>query len=307
MSASQLLVSKVRLCAGDPGTGQGAGRSAGLSESHALGKFPGCSPLAGSSQGPTDVHAPHRSRREGLRRAWGRRPKTSAGRASPRPGQGRSLARAPPEREATRCPLSVPATEGSSPAVSQGAAVEKATGERRVPRERPSWPSLRSSSSPSSAAGSQAPAASIALPAAATARHCAPSPARRGHMLRPRSPRPLGPAPAPPGHRRAARRARLVHPGHFAPRLTRKQELAQDTLWDLPVPSPPLQEWPDRGLKARVKAHLARGKKPRPSVTTFSGSSPGPGYQHKTVTRVTWTIKRFHPARSKLLEWIWDS
>lgn len=282
MSASQLLVSKVRLCAGDPGTGQGAGRSAGLSESHALlRKFPGCSPLAGSSQRPTDAHAPHRSRREGLRRAWGRRPKTSAGRASPRPGQGRSLARAPLERKATRCPLSVPATEGSSPAVSLGAAVERATGERRVPQERPSPPSLRSlrsSSHPSSAAGSQAPAASIALPAAAAARHCAPSPARRGHMLRPRSPRPLGPAPAPPGHRRAARRARSVHPGHFAPRLTRKQELAQDTLWDLPVPSPPLQEWSDRrrGLKARVKAHLARGKKPRLSVTTFSGSSPDP-------------------------------
>ncbi|XP_021066907.1 uncharacterized protein LOC110330939 [Mus pahari] len=201
-----------------------------------------------------------------------------------------------------------PRPRGSSPAVSQGAAVERAIGERRAPRERPSPPSLRSSSSrPSSAAGSQASAASIALPAAATARHCAPSPARRGHMLRPRSPRPLGPAPAPPGHHRAARRARLVHPGHFAPWLTRKQELAQDTVWDLPLPSPPLQEWPDLGLKTRVEAHLARGKKPRLSVTTFSGSSPGPGYQHKTVTRVTWTIKRFHPAQSKLSEWIWDS
>lgn len=192
-------------------------------------------------------------------------------------------------------------------AVSQGAAVERGIGESRAPRERPSPPSLRSSSSPSSAAGSQAPAASIALPAATTARHCAPSPARRGHMLRPRLPWPLGPSPAPPGHRRAARRAPLVHAGHFAPGLTRKQELAQDTVWDLPVPSPPLQEWPDLRLKARVEAHLARGKNPRLSVTTFSGSSPGPGYQHKTVTRVTWTIKRFHPAWSKLSEWIWDS
>lgn len=41
--------------------------------------------------------------------------------------------------------------------------------------------SLRSSTS--SAPASQAAAASIALPAAAAARHCAPGPARRGHML----------------------------------------------------------------------------------------------------------------------------
>lgn len=126
MSASQLLASEVQLCAGDPGTRQGAGRSAGLSGSHALGKFPGCSPPAGSSRAPTGAHAPHRSRGEGLRRAWGRSPKTSGGRASPRPAQGRSLPRAPPEREDTRCPLSAPATQGDSPAVSQGAAVERA-------------------------------------------------------------------------------------------------------------------------------------------------------------------------------------
>lgn len=137
---SQLLPSEVRLCAGDPGTGQGAGRSAGLSGSHALGKFSGCSPPAGYSQGPTDAYAPHRSRREGLRRGWGGRPKTSAGRASPRPGQGRSLARAPPEREATHCPLSVPATEGSSPAISPGAAVERAMASAVHPGNVPARP-----------------------------------------------------------------------------------------------------------------------------------------------------------------------
>nr|BAC31529.1 unnamed protein product [Mus musculus] len=236
-------------------------------------------------------------------------PKTSAGRASPRPGQGRSLARAPPEREATRCPLYVllrrrrrahlrfrrapPWREGLARAARPG----------NVPARRAS----AAAAAPAARPALKRPAASIALPAATTARHCAPSPARRGHMLRPRLPWPLGPSPAPPGHRRAARRAPLVHAGHFAPGLTRKQELAQDTVWDLPVPSPPLQEWPDLRLKARVEAHLARGKNPRLSVTTFSGSSPGPGYQHKTVTRVTWTIKRFHPAWSKLSEWIWDS
>lgn len=148
MSGSQLLPSEVRLCAGDPGTGQGAGRSAGLSGSHALGKFSGCSPPAGYSQGPTDAYAPHRSRREGLRRGWGGRPKTSAGRASPRPGQGRSLARAPPEREATRCPLSVPATEGSSPAVSPGAAVERAMASAAHPGNVPARPASAAAAAP---------------------------------------------------------------------------------------------------------------------------------------------------------------
>lgn len=63
---------------GNPGTGQGAGRGAGLSGSHALGKFPGCSPSADSSRGPTGAHAPHRSGGQGTApRAWGRRPKTS--------------------------------------------------------------------------------------------------------------------------------------------------------------------------------------------------------------------------------------
>lgn len=223
MSASQLLASEVRLCAGDPGAGQGAGRSAGLSGSHALGKFPGCSPPAGSSRAPTGAHAPHRSRGEGLRRAWGRGPKTSGGRASPRPAQGRSLPRAPPEREATRCPLSVPATEGDSPAVSQGAAVERAMASAARPGNVPAR------RAPAAAAAAAAPAARPALrrprppllspppPPRGTAR---PAPravvtcsarARLGHS---------DPRPPPPGDRYAARRARLVHPGHFASRLT---------------------------------------------------------------------------------------
>lgn len=181
VSASRLLASEVRLCAGDPGTGQGAGRSAGLSGSHALGKFPGYSPLAGSSLGPTDAHAPHRSRGEGMRCAGGRRPETSAGRASPRPGQGRSLPRAPSEREATYCPLSVPATEGSSPAVSPGADVERAMASAARPG---SVPARRTS-------------AAVAAPAA---------PAARPALRRPRPPL-LSLPPPPRGTARPAPRA----------------------------------------------------------------------------------------------------
>lgn len=86
------------------------------------------------------------------------------------------------------------------------------------------------------------------------------------------SPRPLGPAPAPPGDRRAARRAarraRMARCGRF--RTDPKPELVQGSVREVPLPSP-LQERSDRGLRARVEVHLARGKKPRPSVTTPSG------------------------------------
>lgn len=196
-SASQLLATEVGLCAGDLGAGQGAGRSAELSGSHALGKFPGCSPPAGSSRAPTGAHAPHRSRGEGLRRSRGRSLKTSGGRASPRPAQGRSLPRAPPEREATRCPLSVPATEGDSPAVSQGASVERVM---------------------ASAARTRNVSARRASAAAA-------APAARPALRRPRPPL-LSPPPPPRGTARPAPRAVVTcsaraRLGHSDPRPPR--------------------------------------------------------------------------------------
>lgn len=70
----------------------------------------------------------------------------------------------------------------------------------RQPATAPSTSSLRSSASREPA--SQAAEASIALPAAATARHCAPGPARRGHVLRRRPERSdprRGPARLRPG------------------------------------------------------------------------------------------------------------
>lgn len=70
----------------------------------------------------------------------------------------------------------------------------------QCPRRSRGTSSLRSSTG--SAPASQAATASIALPAAAAARHCEPGPARRGHMLRPRlgrsDPRPPRPRPASP-------------------------------------------------------------------------------------------------------------
>lgn len=41
---------------------------------------------------------------------------------------------------------------------------------------------------------------------------------------------------------------------------TRNQELAQGTVREVPIPSP-LREWSDRGLRARVEVHLAKGAK----------------------------------------------
>lgn len=208
-SASLLLAAEVRLSAGDSRIEQGAGRGAGLSGSHALSKFPGCSPSAGSLWGPTGAHAPHRSGGQRPRREWGRRSKTSASFPSPRPGQGRSLAGARPEEEATSCPLSVPATEGRSPEVSPRATVEGVMTDDARPGNAP----VRRASAAAAPAARPAlrrprpPLLSPPLPPRGTA---SPAPRAVVTCSARASPRPLGPAPAPPGDCRAARRARTA-------------------------------------------------------------------------------------------------
>lgn len=194
----------------DPGTRDrtpGAGSQEGIRRLRALGKFPGRCPSAGSPSG-VQRRAPRAGACGSGRAAHARTPpevhgpprRTHAPRA--RPGPGREP-RAPPGRgpgtasggeKPARCPLSGSGRgpTGRSPESPRGARRQSGrTGPsaprgRRTPLPRP-WPprgtgSLRSSSS--SAPASQAAAASIALPAAAAARHCAPGPARRGHMLR---------------------------------------------------------------------------------------------------------------------------
>lgn len=137
----------------------------------------------------------------------GRRSKTSASFPSPRPGQGRSLAGARPEEEATSCPLSVPATEGRSPEVSPRATVKGVMTDDARPGN---VPARRASAAAAPAARPalrrpRPPLLSPPLPPRGTAR---PAPRAVVTCSARASPRPLGPAPAPPGDRRAARRAR---------------------------------------------------------------------------------------------------
>jgi hypothetical protein len=198
---------------GDPGTGcRGAGRCAGTTRSHALGKFPGRSQPAGFLAGIQRRAPCARVPRAGSAPRTGTPPKSKvaspwAPRAQSRGSraEGRSPPAVPivwlrprPDQALTCSPAWRPGWRSSWPAT--GDPRERGGGRTR-PAEPPG--SDGDSGSPSSAPASQAPAASIALPAAAAARHCAPGPAPPAWSHAPPAPRALGPAPRPasPGAR----------------------------------------------------------------------------------------------------------
>lgn len=198
--------------AGDPGTGCcGAGRTEGIRRSHALCKFPGAQPVRRFLGWDLKRRTPRAGASGRVRAERAGTPPQSPRPATPSPrpqGKGKvgdpGTPRGPGPRVArgrekparcTHCLALAAGREGAHLRSPPGAGAGRGAGRRRaVPRGRRARmhsprrcrSTSRLLSSTGSAPASQAAAASIALPAAASARHCAPGPARRGHMLRPR-------------------------------------------------------------------------------------------------------------------------